>query len=361
VQSTQKENIMAEMTNVDQAKEHYLRGDAYVGEKDLDSAIVEFKAALLLDPTLNDARDYLARCVNDIALRYANNKDIANSIAEYSKAITFAKGVDFPKDLLSVMYFNRGVGYREAGDYKQAARDFWEAGRLNPDDPDCRQNELAATARSGSKPYRSSIPSGVDDYIKRGREYLQKGDYDKAIADFNDAIILDPKSAIAYRELGEAYKSKGDYDKVIANYTQAISINPESPFHYSARGDAYKSKGDYDKAIADFTKAISINPKSFFYSARSEAYKSKGDNEKAAADVKEMEQLRAKEKRADGIKGTIGAIIGALIGGVLGIIIGTIVVGIAGGGTGPTIAAILITLAGAGIGGKSGFSKGRGY
>lgn len=246
---------MAEMKDSEQAREHYLRGHAYVGKKDTDSAIVEFKEALLLDPALDDARDYLARCINDIALRYSNNGDSDNSIAEYSKAIILAKGVDFPKDLFSVLYFNRGVGYRTKGDYKQAAQDFWEAGRLNPADPECRQNELAARARSGSKPYRSSIPSSAADYINRGKEYLQKGEYDNAIADFNEAIVLDPKSATAYGGCGEAYKGKRDYDKAIEECDKAISISGTEPSFYKTRGEAYRGKGDNEKADADFEAA----------------------------------------------------------------------------------------------------------
>src|SRR5258708_31589841 len=35
-------------------------------------------------------------------------------------------------------------------------------------------------------------------YIGRGTAYGDKGDYDRAIADFTKAIELDPKSAVAY-------------------------------------------------------------------------------------------------------------------------------------------------------------------
>jgi tetratricopeptide (TPR) repeat protein len=248
---------MSEIMVSKQANEHDLRGNAYVDEKDIDSAIIEFKAALLLDSALDDTRDSLARCINDIALRYMNDKDNANAIAEYSKAIILASSLGdlFPKDLFSVLYFNRGVGYRNEGDYKQAAQDFWKAGNINPDDPDCRKNHLAAIARKGSKPYHSSIPSSSGDYIRRGKEYLQKGDYDNAIADFNDAIILDQFATVAYGGRGEAYKSMGDYDKAIADCDKAIKIGSTDPSCYKTRGEAYKSKGDNEKANANFKDA----------------------------------------------------------------------------------------------------------
>jgi tetratricopeptide (TPR) repeat protein len=246
---------MAEMMASEQANEHWLRGNDCVSEKDIDNAILEFKKVLLLDPDFPQARDSLARCTNDIALRYSNNGDPANSVAEYSKAIILARSVDFPKELFSVLYFNRGVGYRTLGDYKKALEDFLEAGRLNPADPDCKTNELAARARKGSKPYVSFIPSNAADYIKRGKGYLQKGAHDNAIADFNDAIILDPKNADAYEGRSEAYKSMGNYDKAIADCDKAISLRSYDPSFYKTRGEAYRGKGDNEKANADFKDA----------------------------------------------------------------------------------------------------------
>ena len=42
-------------------------------------------------------------------------------------------------------------------------------------------------------------------YIDRGIAYENKGEYDKAIADYTEAIRLDPKDAKAYCSRGWAY------------------------------------------------------------------------------------------------------------------------------------------------------------
>ena len=55
--------------------------------------------------------------------------------------------------------------------------------------------------------------------------------------------------------------NKGDYDKAIADYTKAIEIASKGCDAYYNRGDAWQSKGDHGKAIADYTKAIEIDPK----------------------------------------------------------------------------------------------------
>jgi len=56
--------------------------------------------------------------------------------------------------------------------------------------------------------------------------YIDKGDYDKSMVDFNQAIRLDTNYALAYSFRGGAYLMKNDYDKAIADYNQAIRLNP---------------------------------------------------------------------------------------------------------------------------------------
>ena len=98
-------------------------------------------------------------------------------------------------------------------------------------------------------------------YEGRGQAWAEKGDNDRAIADYTKAIVIDPKDAGAYYSRGNAWYNKSDYDKAIADYTKTIEINPKVVEVYILRGASWDAKGDYDKAIADFTKAIEINPK----------------------------------------------------------------------------------------------------
>ena len=103
-------------------------------------------------------------------------------------------------------------------------------------------------------------------FVGRGLGYSRKGDYDRAIADYNQAINLDPRYALAYNNRGHAYLAKGDKDRAIADFNQAIKINPlpASNPHvnvYFNRGIAYSAKGDYERAIDDYTEAIRLDPK----------------------------------------------------------------------------------------------------
>jgi len=161
--------------------------------------------------------------------------------------------------------FNRGLEFSRKGEYDKAIAAYTEAIRLNP---------------------RNS-----DAYVNRGVVYAKKRDYDKAIADYNEAIRLSPTDADAYNNRGTAYHRKGDYEKSIADITEAIRLKPSASSYYN-RADTYDDKGDYDKAIADYTEAIRLGPADAdCYNNRGVAYQHKGDYPKAIADYTEAIRL----------------------------------------------------------------------
>src|SRR6516164_641390 len=56
------------------------------------------------------------------------------------------------------------------------------------------------------------------------------------------------KLAEAFNNRGVAYRLKGDYDRAIADYNQAIKLKPSAEGYFN-RGNAQLGKGHYDRAI----------------------------------------------------------------------------------------------------------------
>jgi tetratricopeptide (TPR) repeat protein len=135
--------------------------------------------------------------------------------------------------------------------------------------------------------------------ISRGNTDSNAGAYDRAIAAYNEAIRLDPKSALAFRSRGDAYASKGDNNRAIADFTEAIRLDPKSALAFSYRGVGYANKGDYDRAIADFNMAIQLDPRSTHaFRNRGVVYAHKGDDNRAIADLNEAIRLDPKNALA---------------------------------------------------------------
>lgn len=67
--------------------------------------------------------------------------------------------------------------------------------------------------------------------------------------------------SMAFYNRGNAYAARGDFDRAIGNYDEAIKHNPEMAVAFSNRGNAYKEQGKYERALADYDVAIGFNPK----------------------------------------------------------------------------------------------------
>lgn len=99
---------------------NYLIGLCYKGIEDFESAIEYLTIAMELDKEQADV-------YNELGIIYFNMGDIVTAIK------IFGEGIDNCLDDYK-LYFNRGLGYVQLGQYELALKDVEKASTLNPDD-----------------------------------------------------------------------------------------------------------------------------------------------------------------------------------------------------------------------------------
>ena len=118
---------------------------------------------------------------------------------------------------------------------------------------------------SGEKP--ANPGKQAQEWLEKGMAQFQSQDYDAALASFNKAVELEPKSAVAYNMLGMAYRFK--YNQVrsqelkgqeIAAFQKAIDADPNYWVALINLGATYYFSGDKAKAAPLFKKALELNP-----------------------------------------------------------------------------------------------------
>jgi tetratricopeptide (TPR) repeat protein len=125
-------------------------------------------------------------------------------------------------------------------------------------------------------------------YDNRGAAWHHKRDNDRAIADYTEALHLNPKEAIAYNNRGTAWRDKGNLDRALADFNQAIRLDPNDAAAYNNRGNVRHEKSDNKAAVADYTEAIRLDPKyAVAYVNRALAWYAIGDKDRVIADCTE--------------------------------------------------------------------------
>ncbi len=97
--------------------------------------------------------------------------------------------------------------------------------------------------------------------LTQGSHDCRKGDYDRAIQDYNGAIRLDEKSAGAFNGRGTAYFAKGDYDRALQDLNEAMRLNPKTPRALMNRGIANMYAGHFPAAQQDLIQNLQLDPK----------------------------------------------------------------------------------------------------
>jgi tetratricopeptide (TPR) repeat protein len=172
------------------------RGEIRRGNGDLDRAVADFSRAIALDPTL--ARAYLAR-----AQAHGQKGELDPALADCAEALRLAP--DDPQ-----AYALRGEAHGAAQKYDEAVADFRQARRLDPQRAETYAGALAAA------------------HWCRAYAAAQRGSLDPALEDLDAAIALDAHQAGMFALRGQVYTAKRDYERAVADFTEALRLDPQN-------------------------------------------------------------------------------------------------------------------------------------
>jgi tetratricopeptide (TPR) repeat protein/transglutaminase-like putative cysteine protease len=134
-----------------------------------------------------------------------------------------------------------------------------------------------------------SSNSTADDDVKSGFMLSARREYDDAIADYDAALALDSRNAMALALRGQTYLQMGDQSRARTDIDAALMADPHSWAALDGRGSLAFAAGDNAGAIAAFSDAINGNPRNdLALPMRAEAYWRIGRKDLALADYAEV-------------------------------------------------------------------------
>lgn len=106
----------------------------------------------------------------------------------------------------------------------------------------------------------STSPSSPNNHNNLGDLYGRRGDYERAIQEFQTAIALKPNYADAYHNLGNTYAQVGKNQEAIDSFLKAAAFNPNLWQSYQNLAAIYFGQKDFKLALEYMEKAAQLVP-----------------------------------------------------------------------------------------------------
>ncbi len=122
-----------------------------------------------------------------------------------------------------------------------------------------RPEVAAFRAMSPEERERFEKTGAASDAVDQGLEATGAGDYDEAIAKFNEALEAVPDCADCYHNLGVVYVRQEDYARAESAFKEAIQLNPDAPGPYEGLIGIYNAQRRFDEAAEASAQAAKLS------------------------------------------------------------------------------------------------------
>jgi tetratricopeptide (TPR) repeat protein len=195
-----------------------LRGFLHYSQADYEDALGDFAQATAADP--------------DAVIPLFNQATTLYALGDYDKALSAYEVILESEPDNPVFYLYRGLALQAMGDYAQARLAYTRAIILDA--------------------------GYVDAYLRRARLRLELAEYDRALADCEKALALDPDDGRAYAIIGDVDLAQENFVEAEQAYTAAIERGQAGPEVYAGRGWAWQRRRYAPTAVKDYEQALQL-------------------------------------------------------------------------------------------------------
>jgi tetratricopeptide (TPR) repeat protein len=218
------------------------RSRVFALQNNFEKAFQDIDIALSFDP--ENFRSFLSR-----ALIYRQRKDHDRAIIEYNRAIALIerdiertkKGMPYASDEKHIEFLERNLGWA----YQYRAEIFIEKSEFDA--------ALADYDQCIKLDYHTA-----DMYVNRAVTLHRKGDRQAALLDYNRALDRDPGNITAFLNRGIAKMELREFSSAILDFSDVIKLNSQNWVAYNNRAEGYFALRQYDDAMSDFQKAEAV-------------------------------------------------------------------------------------------------------
>ncbi|WP_299826004.1 tetratricopeptide repeat protein [uncultured Pontibacter sp.] len=197
------------------------------------------------------------------------------------------------KDYQTPVYFNRGICYKNLGDYEAAINDFSQHISSNPEDVNgycekafCKEIILKRHLEKNQPKHEEYCNNLIAEYsriieltpskgyylLNRAEIYLRLNQQQNALSDFDKLILLQPSRTKLYIKRAKIHEKLGNFSDAVNDLDIVLTRKPSEIEFYILRAELKVKLGKHKDAIKDYDKAIEYSPESAeYYIKRAEA------------------------------------------------------------------------------------------